>query len=226
MPNSNTARAARFAVYLAKYAVKLPVYPFMSRREVFRDIHRRGVWRNSETDSGDGSTLESTQSVRDALPAIIRELNIESILDIPCGDFHWMSRVDIGNASLVAADIVPELVEENRRRHPEVDFRILDACSPPLPQMDMIFCRDCLVHLSLKDALAALENFRRSGARYLMATTFPNARVNRETIQGAWRPLNLRKPPFDLDAPLEMVNERCVLRGGRYMDKSMGLWKL
>ena len=226
MPEFNTAKAARFAIYLAKYAVKLPAYPFMSRRAVFRDIHRRGVWRNAETKSGDGSTLESTRSVREAFPRIIRRLGIQSILDIPCGDFHWMSRVDTGRASIIAADIVPELVAENRQRHPDVEFQVLDACSDNLPKADLTFCRDCLVHLSLKDAMAAVDNFKRSGAVYLMATTFPKTRVNRETIQGAWRPLNLEKPPFNLGPPMEIVNENCRLRRGRYIDKSMGLWKL
>ncbi len=226
MPTSRTVRAVRFAIYLARYAVKLPAYPFMSRREVFRDIHKRGVWRTPETDSGAGSTLESTQSVRDALPRIIRKLKTRTILDIPCGDFHWMSHVDTRDVRLVAADIVPELVEGNRQRHPDIDFRVLDACSSNLPQTDMIFCRDCLVHLSLKDAVSALDNFRRSGSRYLMATTFPGTRINRETIQGAWRPLNLERPPFELGPPLEIINEGCVSRGGRYTDKSMGVWEL
>ncbi|NOY74297.1 MAG: class I SAM-dependent methyltransferase [Kiritimatiellaeota bacterium] len=222
----NLSKAMRFAAYLAKYAAGLPFYPFLSRRSVFRDIHRRGVWRNDETLSGDGSTMPCTERVRLVLPGILEKHSIRSMLDIPCGDFHWMGTLNLDLETFIAADIVPKIVKENKRQYPEIDFRVLDICSDSLPKVDLVFCRDCLVHLSLKDAAAAIENIRNSGVAFLMATTFPETWGNRGTIQGAWRPLNLEKNPFNLTAPIEIVNENFTLRGGRYQDKSMGLWRL
>jgi len=219
-------RTARFALYLAKYAAGLPKYRFLSRREVFADIHRRGIWRNDETHSGDSSTLARTEKIRTALPALIDKYSIDSMLDIPCGDFNWMASLERLPKTFVAADIVPEIIEKNRGKYPNIDFRLLDICAAPLPKADLVFCRDCLVHLTLDDAMAALENIRGSEAKFLMATTFPNTRVNRGVTTGAWRPLNLEKPPFSLPPPLEIVNEDFTLRGGRYKDKSMALWKL
>jgi SAM-dependent methyltransferase len=219
-------KTARFALYLAKYAAGLPKYRFLSRREVFADIHTRGIWRNSETHSGDSSTLARTEKIRAALPALFEKYSIESMLDIPCGDFNWMPSLERLPNAFIAADIVPEIVEENRMKHPGIDFRVLDICADPLPVTDLVFCRDCLVHLPLKDAIAALDNIRSSGAKFLMATTFPKTRVNRGVTTGAWRPLNLEKPPFSLPPPLETINEDFILRAGRHKDKSMALWEL
>jgi hypothetical protein len=36
--------------------------------------------------------------------------DVKSLLDIPCGDFHWMRRVNLQGLSYVGADIVRELI--------------------------------------------------------------------------------------------------------------------
>ncbi|HOV12498.1 MAG TPA: hypothetical protein PLL90_12125 [Bacteroidales bacterium] len=93
------------------------------------------------------------------------------------------------------------------------------------PQADLIFCRDCLVHLSNRDVLRALRNFIKSGSTYLLTTTFPNTDVNADMVSArGWRPLNFQKPPFDFPEPLLLINENCTESGGIYSDKSLGLW--
>jgi hypothetical protein len=47
-----------------------------------------------------------------------------------------------------------------------------------LPPCGAILCRDCLVHLSFGNIERAVANFRRSGAVWLIATTFPEWRTN------------------------------------------------
>ena len=222
-------KALKFSKYLAKYGINLLRYPFMSDSAVFADIHSKRIWEHSGTRSGDGSTLEATETLRRRLPEIIDKYEITSILDIPCGDFGWMRHVDIRGASYIGADIVPEIVETNTAHFADPgvrDFRILDICSDPLPQVDMIFCRDCLVHLSNRRVSAALANIAASGAKYLMATTFTDRKRNFDIPTGAWRPINLEKPPFDLPSPVETINEECRQRAGRFPDKTMGLWQL
>jgi hypothetical protein len=95
-----------------------------------------------------------------------------------------------------------------------------------LPAADLIVCRDGLVHLSFADARAAIENFRRSGSRYLLATTFVQRSENRDVPTGGWRVLNMQAPPFSFPAPLTTIDERCVHSDGIYRDKRLGLWEL
>jgi hypothetical protein len=86
--------------------------------------------------------------------------------------------------------------------------------------------RDCLVHFSNADIIRALRNFKASGAKYLLMTTFTNKRVNTDVMNGDWRPLNFQLEPFNLPVPLVLINEKCTEGGGTYSDKSLGLWSL
>ena len=94
-----------------------------------------------------------------------------------------------------------------------------------LPRADAILCRDLLTHLSFGEAMAVLRNFKRSGATWLLTTTFTGPRPNRDTSGGDWRTLNLTLAPFCFPAPLRLLNERCTEGGGQYADKSLALWR-
>ena len=91
---------------------------------------------------------------------------------------------------------------------------------------DVIICRDGLVHLSFADARAAIRNFRRSGSRYLLATTFVRRTENTDIPTGGWRVLNMEAEPFCFPVPLALVDERCTHSGGAYVDKRLALWEL
>src|SRR5262249_226159 len=101
-----------------------------------------------------------------------------------------------------------------------------DVTSDKLPGADIILSRDLLVHLSFRDIAAALENFKQSMSEYLLTTTFPRTTRNIDILSGDWRPINLQLPPFNFPEPLRLINENCTEHGGRYADKSLGLWKL
>jgi len=191
----------------------------------FSRIYRNNEWGNPESRSGSGSTLEATKNIRAALPELLANLQIACVLDIPCGDFNWQKELDWDGTRYIGADIVPELIEANRAAYPERDFRVLDLARDELPQADLVICRDCLVHLSFEDCFKALENICKSGAKYLLTTTFPLHR-NEEDIQTGegWRPVNLCEEPFPLGDPALMLNEGCV--EPFYWDKCAALWRI
>jgi hypothetical protein len=128
-----------------------------------------------------------------------------------------------GGIDVVCVDIVPELIQNNRTRYPGIRFEVADMVSDPLPKSHLILCRDGL-HLSNADALRALANFRRSGAKWLLANTFVDREDNPDIATGSWRPLNLELPPFALPSPSRVIDERCLGYGGVYRDKRLALW--
>lgn len=197
----------------------------MGRREVFTRFYKTNRWKSENSRSGPGSELEQTIVIRDVLPRVIEELDIRSLLDIPCGDYHWMQHVQL-NVNYIGADIVEEAVAANAERYSRemVSFRRLDLVVDELPEVDMVFCRDCLVHLSNEDALNAFENIVKSKSKYLLVTTFPDTQENLDIPTGRWRRLNMQKPPFNLGEPIALVNEQCPVSGRG--DKSMGLWQI
>jgi hypothetical protein len=167
-----------------------------------------------------------TVSLRHSLPDILKQLDVSSMLDIPCGDFNWMSSVELGDIRYIGADIVPELVVETAQHHAgkSCEFLCLNLISDSLPKADVIFCRDCLVHLPNRDILNVLSNIRASGATYLLTTTFPSQQVNDDILIGYWRPINLERPPFNLPPPIALLHESnpepC------FADKSLGVWRV
>ncbi len=198
------------------------------RRQVFGTYHRAGLLRAEETLSGPGSTLAQTASLRTALPAVFAAFGITSLLDAGCGDCNWMSQLDGAPIHYTGVDIVPDLIERNRRRHGSQrrQFLCLDFAEADLPTADAVLCRDTLVHYSLAGAAAVLRNLQRSGARYLLATTFPGRGPNPDIPLGGWRPLDMQAAPFGFPPPLQVILENCTEMGGRYADKSLGVWPL
>jgi SAM-dependent methyltransferase len=191
-------------------------------RAVFTNIYRHNGWGNPESVSGRGSTLAHTEVVRRELPRLLRELGARSLLDAPCGDFNWMRHVELDGVSYVGADVVPEMIKRNRREYGRAGrrFVVLDVTRDRLPRSDVILCRDCFIHLSFEHTLAALDNFRRSGSRYLLATTHTNIRQNTDIETGGWRSLNLELPPFNLPPPERLILEHA------WVAKCLGLWRL
>ncbi|HEU4882478.1 MAG TPA: class I SAM-dependent methyltransferase, partial [Longimicrobium sp.] len=192
------------------------------------EVFRTNYWGDPESVSGVGSNLQQTAVVRAELPRLLRELGARSLLDVPCGDFHWMRLVELPVEQYIGGDLVAELAALNQERYgrPGREFRRIDLLSDPLPRADAVFCRDCLVHLSHTDVHTALRNLRTSGAEYLITTTFPAQRRNRDIVTGEWRPLNLQVAPFGFPPPLQLVNEQSNESGGLYPDKSLGVWRV
>lgn len=194
--------------------------------EVFDAIYDSNHWGGSESRSGTGSSIAQTHVIRQALPEILATLGCRSILDAPCGDFNWLSRVPL-DVDYVGYDVVERVIVQNKTRYASSRVRFVhaDITSSPLPAVDLILCRDCLVHFSYADIYLALRRFLDSGARYLLTTTFPG-RSNRDIATGDWRPLDFEREPFRFPAPLRVINEECTEFRGAYRDKSLGLWDL
>jgi SAM-dependent methyltransferase len=197
-------------------------YGDLYMERIFSRIYRENVWGNPESVSGRSSTLSRTEVVRQELPGLLRRLDAKSLLDAPCGDFNWMRHVELGATEYIGGDVVPDLVELNRRRYGgrQRSFIHLDITKDEVPRVDVILCRDFLIHLSFRYALSAIANLRRSGSQYLLATTYPTVPENCDAHTGGWRPLNLQLPPFNFPQPLELITEN------QESGKCLGLWRL
>lgn len=195
-------------------------------QSAFSQIYNDRYWGSDESVSGGGSTFEATSRVRAILPAVLKQKEISTLLDVPCGDFNWMRQVDLDEIDYTGGDIVPELIASNNSQHTRknVRFRLIDVINDPLPRADLVLCRDCLVHLPLMDIMKALRNIVGSGSKWLLTTTFTDRMHNADIAAGKWRPLNLQVEPFCLPEPEALFNEECTEADGKYADKSLGLW--
>ena len=195
----------------------------------FERIERTNLWGAATSVSGLGSEDPATSAIREAFPPLLQRLGARSLLDAPCGDAGWIGRLEL-DVDYTGVDIVQSLIEANRRRvegaGSSARFIVADITRDALPRADVVLCRDCLVHLSFANIARAVRNFRASGARFLLATTFPEWEQNQDCEDGDWRALNMEKAPFEWQAPHASINERCEEGDGGWRDKSLGLWRL
>lgn len=175
-----------------------------ARVKAFQDLYLDGGWSgtNGETVSGSGSTLEYTEGVRRLLPFVFETYGITSVVDAPCGDFHWFKEIPLPNVDYVGVDIVPELIEDNRKKFESEkrEFLCADATCDPLPQADAFLCRDLLLHIPLDDCWNVLRNAASSNFDYLIFSSYDVAENADVDTAFGYRPLNLQRAPFNLPA--------------------------
>ena len=200
----------------------------MNIEQRFENIFKNNSWGGHNSVSGRGSDLDQTEHIIREIPALFKDMGISTVLDIPCGDFNWMRSIDLSGIKYIGADIVKEIVKNNKNQYEKnnVSFRHMNLIEDTLPQVDLILIRDCLVHMSYDDIFKLLNNVCNSMSQYLLTTSFTDRQDNKDIITGEWRPLNLQIAPFSLPKPIRIINEKCTQGKSSYTDKSLGLWKI
>jgi hypothetical protein len=174
----------------------------------FSKVYNQRLWGNEGSISGPGSRCDNPMVERavSALDFVIVNYGIRSIADIPCGDFAFLSVVTdrYPEVSYAGFDIVPALIEDNRKKHSELRFEQFDIVSDVPERFDLIFTKELLIHLPNEQIYIALNNMKRSGSTYLLASNSFGVE-NLELVHNALgyaRPVDLLAPPFSLPKPL------------------------
>ena len=200
----------------------------LSLQERFELIYNENFWESNESRSGIGSEIKNTKEVLKSLDQIIKDFKIKSIIDIPCGDFNWMSFMDMKNIEYQGHDIVEQLIIKNNKKFKKnnISFFNSDITNSRLGKADLMFVRDCFVHFSIEDIKKSTFRIKQSRSKYLMSTSFVNLERNIDIYTGDWRPINLEKEPFNFSKPLIIYNEKCKEMDGIYADKSLCIWEI
>lgn len=207
----------------------------MNNKEVFTNIYKTWAWgKDEESRSGPGSSLQQAKESIRQLPIIFEQYGIKTVLDLSCGDFNWMRHVDLSNVTYLGTDIVDELIASNNEKYAKenVSFKVLDLINDPIPKHDLLILRDTLFHFTNEDVIKALTNIKNSESTYLFTTSYIHSsknsifghETNSDINTGAWRPLNLEMPPFNLPEPLHRVFD--LLNDFYHKDRSVSLWKI
>lgn len=180
---------------------------------IFTHIYDNDVWRRGtgcEPKSGSGSTLESTVLIRESLIPLCKNLNVKTFIDAPCGDFYWMQHVfPQDDIQYIGFDIVKKCIDENQRKfgRQNIKFQHKDVVYEELPKGDVIFSRDFIQHLSIKDVELFFDNFIGSEIKYILLTSFESHKHNIEIKTGGYRPINLLLEPFSFPVPLKKIKD-------------------
>ena len=191
--------------------------------ERFDRVYRENLWNGRETYSGGPGSGDD--KVRDMVPIIhrlVKTQGIGSVLDVGCGDGYWIPPLP----DYIGLDVSSEAIAMARRRHPERDFRVYGG--GPLPPADLVLCIHVLQHMTVQQGVQMVGRIRKTGARWLMATTFSEGenfdRPESGDAGGYWP--DLTSAPFDLGEPMSSdvaghTRGQDPLHGGM-----LGIWRL
>lgn len=174
-------------------------------KEIFEEIVRHKKWKKSTC--GPGSTIGYTENLRKNLKPLLIRHNIKSMFDAPCGDYSWMSLINVHEiVDYIGGDIVDFMILENQKKYPNINFQIFDLTADSMPDVDLLFCRDCLLHLSFEDIDKVFKNISRSNIKYILTSNwFENATNDRDIQTGSWRYINFLEEPFNFGQPLDSI---------------------
>lgn len=198
----------------------------MLMEDIFTKIFKSNSWGSKETPSGPGSTLEACSGIITKIPFWIDLHSIQTIVDLGCGDFHWMSRVDLDSIEYEGYDIVQEVVDAaSKYAASNILFHQANILRMEIPAADLVLCKDVLIHLPDGDVLDLLHSIRASGSRLLASTTAPgwNNMFRHGLKPGEFAPIDLEAEPFNLGTPLDKVE---VPRKEGNPTKFLALWTL
>lgn len=220
---------------MLKNCLFLLTIPLLAKSEkdlrtiIFNKIYVSNHWGSSETRSGPGSEIGNTLGLRSFLPAIIDVLDVEMLLDAGCGDCNWVKTLSLNLKLYVGVDIVKDIVETNQMRfgNEGCRFTCIDIVCDELPQVQAILCRDCLIHMSYEDIRATLRNFKRSGAKYLIGSSYSRVMANPADINaGEWHLINFQIAPFNFPEPIIFFSELSKEQGAIVAGKRICVWYL
>jgi SAM-dependent methyltransferase len=186
----------------------------------FEAIYETNKWGQG---SGEGSCAIHTRGYVAFLQEFLMDHSIKTVLDFGCGDWQFSQSIDWGDAHYLGVDIVDSVIEANQQLfgRPNVRFQVHADDGTPLPDADLLISKDVLQHWSYAKIHAFLPKLSRY--RFALITNCVNPRgptTNRDIEDGDFRYLDLRSPPFNLDAKVvySFTNHRIlpILRRPRW----------
>jgi len=215
----------------------------MNYKDIFSNIYDNHGFGSLESRSGPGSTLDETKKLRESIKKIIKDKNIKSVVDIPCGDFNWMKEIVFNFESYIGGDIVKKAIEENNERYSNsrIKFIEFDIVNDEIPNGDLLIVRDIIGHFPIDDGIKILKNILNSKCKYLLSTTWAKKigndwfpcekndvhRENEGVDYGRFYPVNLMSNPFNLpNAEIYLEEDVMVDNFENGNRKTLALWDL
>ena len=177
-------------------------YQYLTKCEkAFSTIYEKGLWGKDASGrgtSGPGSTLSQGKAFVDFVQNFIDTHEINSVVDVGCGDWVLAQQIDWGDRDYLGIDVVASLIKRNQVAYgtDTIHFAQLEGSKEPLPPGDLLICKDVFIHLpnaSIQHILAEAKKFK-----YCIFVNDTLGNVNRDIEVGGFHPLDLTQQPFNL----------------------------
>lgn len=166
----------------------------------FEEIYSKNEWGHG---SGEGSLPIHTSGYAAFLERFLVERKISSVVDMGCGDWQFSKNIRWNAVQYHGFDVVSSVILNNQSRYTteNIKFHLYSGDAAELPSADLLIVKDVLQHLSNERVLSFLPTFARF--KYALLTNCVNPKgptLNQNIEDGDFRYLDLRLPPFNLNA--------------------------
>ena len=186
----------------------------MNIKEIFTGVYDSKAWQSNiaGTLSGPGSAIECSQEYITFLNKFITTRNINSILDLGCGDFNLMRHLDLNCIDYLGIDVVDSVINQNKNTYPNLSFICDDITNfdTITKTFDLYLIKDVLQHLSF-DTINKIINKLPQNVYILITNDIPVTPIyeNVDCNDGGYRFIQLDKPPFNLPLHHELTFDSC-----------------
>lgn len=123
------------------------------------------------------------------IPELLKLIKAKTVFEIGCGQSHiW----DISNIDYIGADLCGDLIDDNKRNHPNIAFIRFDVLKADVPQTDVIIAKDLFECLPNDEIRRILQKIYHSGSKWLIASSNPKTKDKPNTTEGVYREVNLQ----------------------------------
>lgn len=194
----------RFGLLLA-YA-NTPLKADESAKGIFTKVYNEAEWgRNAEGEgfSGTGSMVEFSKEYMAFLQKFLHEKNIQTVVDIGCGDWQFSQHINWSGTTYKGLDVVQSVIDKNNKKfsRPKINFECVDVINADLPKADLMICKDVFQHLTNADVASIIKQIPKY--KYCLITNDVDPQTstseNPEILhRGSYRTIDMTKPPFNL----------------------------
>jgi len=169
-------------------------------RDRFESIYATGEWGIG---SGDGSDARDNAGYVKFLQRFLKDQQIKSVVDLGCGDWQTSRFVDWSGIHYRGFDLVRPVIEQNTASFgsPTVEFAVFSGDFADLPAADLLIVKDVLQHWSNETVRGFLPTLQRYPYSLVTNCIFSRgSTANNDITDGGFRRLDMRLPPFSLQA--------------------------
>jgi len=173
------------------------------RREYFESVSQAfdRVYRTREwgVGSGEGSNPQSAKPYVEFLQSFLRDHDdIQTVLDCGCGDLQMANSIDWTGRSYLGIDASSEVLKQAKARAPHLQVE-QSTIAIADRSFDLAIVKEVFQHLPYYEIHQSL--LRLKGCKYLLITNdVPQSGSNVDIRCGGYRPLDMEKSPFNLEA--------------------------
>lgn len=169
--------------------------------ECFTNIYKKGLWGRVDF-SGGGSEYIYNERYARFLERFVKENEIQSVVDLGCGDWLISRHINWGSVQYLGLDVVPHIIEKLNTQFAteNIQFSTCDCINEELPEADLLICKDVLQHLTNSDISKIIKQFDNYKYVIIVNSVEPGSltSTNPDIERGSCRPLDISKPPFSV----------------------------